>query len=52
MKKTKNGKGFYNKVGCKGSKRTIRATFVSEQTATPAPKKFDGDQGDEVLATA
>jgi hypothetical protein len=39
LKKTKNGKGFYNKVGCKGGKRTTRATFVSEQTATQAPVK-------------
>jgi hypothetical protein len=40
LKKTKNGKGFYNKVGCKGSKRTTRATFVTERTASAAPKKF------------
>jgi hypothetical protein len=40
MKKTKSGKGFYNKVGCKGSKRTTRATFVTEQTASQAPQKF------------
>jgi hypothetical protein len=39
LKKTKNGIGFYNKVGCKGNKRTTRATFVSERTATAAPKK-------------
>ena len=39
MRKTKNGKGFYNKEGCKGSKRTTRATFTSEQTATQAPMK-------------
>jgi len=40
LKKTKNGKGFYNKVGCKGTTRTTRATFVTERTATQAPKKF------------
>jgi hypothetical protein len=40
MKKTKNGKGFYNKEGCKGKTRTTRATFVTEQTATQAPQKF------------
>ena len=39
LKKTKNGKGFYNKVGCKGNKRTTRATFTSERTATQAPVK-------------
>ena len=40
MKKTKRRQvGFYNKVGCKGSKRTTRATFTSEQTATQAPVK-------------
>jgi hypothetical protein len=38
--KKRNGKGFYNKVGCKGNKRTTRATFVTEQTATQAPQKF------------
>ena len=32
--------GFYNKVGCKGNKRTTRATFVTEQTATQSPQKF------------
>ena len=32
--------GFYNKVGCKGTKRTTRATFITEQTATQAPQKF------------
>lgn len=40
LKKTKNGKGFYNKVGCKGNRRTTRATFVTERTASEAPKKF------------
>ncbi|MEA2408505.1 MAG: hypothetical protein QOE69_2624 [Thermoleophilaceae bacterium] len=32
--------GFYNKVGCKGNKRTTRATFTTEQTATAAPATF------------
>jgi hypothetical protein len=39
LKRTKNGKGFYNKVGCKGKTRTTRATFTSERTATQAPVK-------------
>ena len=52
MKKTKNGKGFYNKEGCKGSTRTTRATFTSEQTATQAPVKKSTTKDDEVLATA
>jgi hypothetical protein len=33
-------KGYYEKVGCVGSKRTTRATFTTEATATQAPKKF------------
>jgi hypothetical protein len=32
--------GFYNKVGCKGTKRTTRATFTTERTATQAPQTF------------
>jgi hypothetical protein len=32
--------GFYSKVGCKGSKRTTRATFTTERTATAAPATF------------
>ena len=39
LKKTRKGKGFYNKVGCKGNKRTTRATFTTEQTASQAPVK-------------
>jgi hypothetical protein len=30
--------GFYNKVGCKGNKRTTRATFTTEQTVSAAPQ--------------
>ena len=33
-------KGYYEKVGCKGTKRTTRATFTTEATATQAPQKF------------
>lgn len=32
--------GFYNKVGCKGNRRTTRATFITERTASQAPQKF------------
>ena len=37
-----NGKrrGFYEKIGCKGGQRLVRATFTSEQTATAAPQRF------------
>src|SRR5918994_6997313 len=40
--KTINGKrwGFYSKVGCKGAKRTVRATFTTEATASEPPRKF------------
>jgi hypothetical protein len=33
-------RGFYQKVGCKGNKRTVRATFVTEATSSQAPQKF------------
>ena len=33
-------RGFYEKIGCKGSQRLVRATFVTEATATQAPQKF------------
>jgi hypothetical protein len=33
-------RGFYEKVGCKGSTRTVRATFTTERTATQAPQTF------------
>jgi hypothetical protein len=41
-KKKVRGKtvGFYSKVGCKGNKRTTRATFTTERTATKAPATF------------
>jgi hypothetical protein len=41
-KKLVKGKkrGFYEKIGCKGGKRLVRATFITEQTATQAPQKF------------
>jgi hypothetical protein len=32
--------GFYSKMGCKGNKRTTRATFTTERTATAAPATF------------
>src|SRR5215208_1597240 len=37
-----NGKkrGFYEKVGCKGTKRLVRATFKTEATASQSPQKF------------
>jgi hypothetical protein len=40
--KTINGKrwGFYSKVGCKGTRRTVRATFTTEATASEPPRKF------------
>jgi len=33
-------KGFYEKIGCTGSKRTTRATFTTEATASQPAKKF------------
>jgi hypothetical protein len=40
--KTVRGKklGFYQKIGCKGGKRTTRATFVTEATASQPSQKF------------
>src|ERR687898_46936 len=40
--KTINGKrwGFYSKVGCKGTRRTVRATFTTETTASEPARKF------------
>jgi hypothetical protein len=37
-----NGKkrGFYEKIGCKGSQRLIRATFITEATASTPSQKF------------
>ncbi len=37
-----NGKkrGFYEKIGCKGSQRLIRATFITEATASQPAQKF------------
>ena len=37
-----NGKklGFYQKIGCKGTRRTTRGTFTTEATATQAKQKF------------
>jgi len=32
--------GFYQKVGCKGGRRTIRATFTTEATASQGPQTF------------
>jgi hypothetical protein len=41
-RKTVNGKrrGFYEKVGCKGTTRLVRATFTTEATASQAPQTF------------
>jgi hypothetical protein len=40
--RTVNGEevGFYQKIGCKGSKRTTRGTFTTEATASQAAQKF------------
>lgn len=40
--KTVNGKerGFYEKIGCKGSSRLIRGTFTTEATASQPPQTF------------
>jgi hypothetical protein len=40
--KTINGKrwGFYSKVGCKGTRRTVRATFTTEATSSEPARKF------------
>jgi len=40
--KTINGKkrGFYEKIGCKGSQRLIRATFITEATASTPSQRF------------
>jgi hypothetical protein len=40
--KTVGGKqvGFYSKVGCKGGKRTTRATFTTEATSSQPARKF------------
>lgn len=44
FKKTKTIRGekhgFYEKVGCKGNKRTTRGTFVTEATATEPAQTF------------
>jgi hypothetical protein len=32
--------GYYNKVGCKGNRRTTRATFTTEATATQPAQTF------------
>jgi hypothetical protein len=32
--------GFYQKVGCKGNRRMIRATFTTEATASQGPQTF------------
>ena len=41
-KKKVKGKnrGFYEKVGCKGGKRVVRATFITEATASQPSQKF------------
>jgi hypothetical protein len=33
-------RGYYEKIGCKGRSRLVRATFTSERTATQAPQTF------------
>jgi hypothetical protein len=41
-KKRVKGKqrGFYEKIGCKGGKRLVRATFITEETASEPAQKF------------
>jgi hypothetical protein len=41
-KKTVAGKkrGFYEKIGCKGTKRTVRATFTTEATSSAPARTF------------
>jgi hypothetical protein len=33
-------RGFYEKIGCKGTTRTVRATFITEATASQPSQKF------------
>ncbi len=33
-------RGFYEKIGCKGGKRLVRATFITEATSTQSSLKF------------
>jgi hypothetical protein len=33
-------RGFYEKIGCKGPKRLVRATFITEATASQPSQKF------------
>jgi hypothetical protein len=33
-------RGFYEKIGCKGNKRTVRATFITEATSSQPSQKF------------
>ena len=33
-------RGYYEKIGCKGSKRLVRATFITEATASQPSQKF------------
>lgn len=35
-----NKRGFYEKVGCKGNKRLVRATFITEATSSQPAQKF------------
>ena len=52
-KKVKGKKrGFYEKVGCKGSKRLVRATFITEARVGQAATEVHRDQAVEVLVTA
>ena len=39
------------KVGCKGNKRTVRATFITEATATQPTQKFTATKTAEVLVS-
>ena len=52
-KKVKGQKrGFYEKVGCKGGKRLIRATFITEARVGQPVAEVHRDQAVEVLTTA
>jgi hypothetical protein len=33
-------RGFYEKIGCKGNRRLVRATFITEATASTPSQKF------------
>ena len=40
VKRKGKKRGFYEKIGCKGSQRLIRATFITEATASQPAQRF------------